>query len=120
MPLADRPSRFTLEERTVPPVAEVLPLERTEELLLVETPVELLREELLLEERTAEPLSWLRELVTLEELRLLLPEEERLLCWAAEVLLERELLLLEERLLCCTEEELPEERLLLLLVERFC
>ena len=54
LPLADSPSRFTLEERTLPPVAAVLPLERTDELLLEET-LEELRELLLLpEERTVE------------------------------------------------------------------
>ena len=81
----------------MPPVAAVLPLERTDELLLEET-LEELRELLLLpEERTAE--------------LLLLPEEEER---TAELLLEdrvEELLLPLER----TEELLPEDRVLLLL-----
>lgn len=83
--LADNPSRLTLEERTLP------------------------LEELLEEERTLLPDELLRELLELEELRvLLLLEEERLCCWTAEVLpLERELLLLEEE-----RTELPEDRLL--------
>ena len=109
----------------MPPVAAVLPLERTEELLLVET-LEELRELLLPEERTEEPLSEelrVPELTELRELLLLLLEEER----TEELLLERveELLLLERVLLllfllrsCCTAEELlPLERVLLLLLE---
>lgn len=86
LPLADNPSRLTLEERTLLPEVELL---RT--LLPVLEALEL------------------RELLELEELRvLLLLEEERLCCWTAEVLpLERELLLLEEE-----RTELPEDRLL--------
>lgn len=136
--LADRPSRLTLEERTLP-LEELLEEERTllpelealelRELLLPE--VELLRtllselrellvpeEELLRtlpeleeleEERTLLPDELLRELLELEELRvLLLLEEERLCCWTAEVLP------LERELLLLEEErtELPEDRLL--------
>ena len=120
LPLADNPSRLTLEERALLP--EELEEERTAELL-----VALLREELLLEEelRTLLPelealelrellllLAEERELLELpeEELRTLLPEllEERLCCWTAEEEpLERELLLLEEE-----RTELPEDRLL--------
>ena len=61
----------------MPPVAAVLPLERTEE-LLVET-LEELRELLLPDERTEEPLSEelrVPELTELRELLLLLLEEE--------------------------------------------
>lgn len=120
LPLADNPSRLTLEERALLP--EELEEERTAELL-----VALLREELLLEEelRTLLPelealelrellllLAEERELLELpeEELRTLLPEllEERLCCWTAEEEpLERELLLLEEE-----RTELPEDRVL--------
>lgn len=120
LPLADNPSRLTLEERALLP--EELEEERTAELL-----VALLREELLLEEelRTLLPelealelrellllLAEERELLELpeEELRTLLPEllEERLCCWTAEEEpLERELPLLEEE-----RTELPEDRLL--------
>ena len=97
LPLADRPSRFTLEERTLPPVAEVLPLERTlEPLLLLETVAELRVLLLLEEERTLEPL--------------LLPETAEEL---RELLLEAEL---REELLLVAEERLLE----LLLLERFC
>lgn len=94
LPLADNPSRLTLEERALLP--EELEEERTAELL-----VALLREELLLEEER---------LLLEEELRTELPEllEERLCCWTAEEEpLERELLLLEEE-----RTELPEDRLL--------
>ena len=105
LPLADNPSRLTLEERALLP--EELEEERTAELL-----VELLREELLLE----------------EELRTLLPELEALELRELEALELRELLLLlaeerllllleEERLCCCTAEEEPLLRELPLLEE---
>lgn len=111
----------------MPPVAEVLPLERTDELLLLVETLEELRELLLPEERTEEPLSEelrVPELTELRELLLLLLEEER----TAELLLERveELLVPEDRVLlllfllrsCCTAEELlPLERVLPLLLE---
>lgn len=94
LPLADNPSRLTLEERALLP--EELEEERTAEML-----VALLREELVLAEER---------LLLEEELRTELPEllEERLCCWTAEEEpLERELLLLEEE-----RTELPEDRLL--------
>lgn len=98
LPLADNPSRLTLEERAL------LPEELEEELrtLLPELEALELRELLLL-------LAEERELLE-EELRTELPEllEERLCCWTAEEEpLERELLLLEEE-----RTELPEDRLL--------
>ena len=119
LPLADKPSRLTLEERTLLPEPEVLELR---ELLLPE--VELLRTlpelEELEEERTLLPelvALELRELLELEELRVvLLLEEERFCCCTAEVLpLERELLLLEEERTELPEDrelELPEDRVL--------
>ena len=91
LPLADNPSRLTLEERALLP--EELEEERTAELLVALELRELLlllaEERLLLEEER---------LLLEEELRTELPEllEERLCCWTAE----------EER------TELPEDRLL--------
>ena len=108
LPLADNPSRLTLEERALLP--EELEEERTAELL-----VALLREELLLEEELRTLLPEL-EALELRELLLLLEEERELLELPEEEL--RTLLpeLLEERLCCWTAEEerteLPEDRLL--------
>lgn len=105
LPLADNPSRLTLEERAL------LPEELEEELrtLLPELEALELRELLLLLAEERELLEEERELLE-EELRTELPEllEERLCCWTAEEEpLERELLLLEEE-----RTELPEDRLL--------
>ena len=104
----------------MPPVADVLPLERTEEeLLLTELLEELERELLLPLERTAELLLelpalertlllLLRELLVPDER--LLPEEVERSCCTAELLERTEEPLLLELLPERTEELLPEDR----------
>ena len=104
----------------MPPVADVLPLERTEEeLLLTELLEELEREPLLPLERTAELLLelpalertlllLLRELLVPDER--LLPEEVERSCCTAELLERTEEPLLLELLPERTEELLPEDR----------